>query len=333
MKSKIAILVITILLFSCNNATDSNDPDNPNNENTTPGITVVNNSGINFCELFITTSQSVTWGEELLKGKLILNGKELFIPFNFDSNYTYDIYTEDLNKNVGIIQDFDTNQKRIVINNDMISMFKPTANDLHFNLIDSSELVAGFSSKFNIVGFDNKGNEYKGEVYKECLGTTLFLGHTALRFLETTTASSSFPGESIFSSITSYNSGDENNFFLYGFNNNNKITTVSEPTLLPKTATIGESGSVGVYTDSNNNRTIVNWSLEDAGNDTALLNMRYTTWFTQEQYSRNITEIKTINKQGTVLKFYTMTSKTNVDELLILHKVMKERIKPIIHLY
>lgn len=330
---KILALLLLFLLFNCNNATDSNNTVTPNNENSKPGITVVNNSGITFIELFISTSINETWGEELLKGELILNGRELFIPYNFNKNNSYDIYAEDLNKNVGIIQNFDINQKRIVINKDKIYMFKPTATDLQFNLIDSTELVSGFRSTYKLIGFDNEGNKYKGEVYKECLGTTIFLGYTALRFLETATASSTFPGKSVLFNITSYNSGDLNNFFLYGFNDNNKITAVSEPILLPKTATIGESGSVGVYTDSNNNRTIVNWSLEDAGNDTALLKLRYTTWYPQELYSKNVSEIKTINTQGTVIKFYTMTSRTNDDDLLILHKVMKERIKPIIHLY
>jgi len=131
------------------------------------------------------------------------------------------------------------------------SLFPPT----FFTSYDvSADLSGTFSNGVNPVAVT-------GSVTEKIQAQSTFLGQAAIPFLTTTTFTSSIAfGTAV---ITNYYNMDAANRRFLGSEDDVTSTALTTPTVIPKTARIGDSGSVGVYVDVDGLESTITWRLED----------------------------------------------------------------------
>ena len=179
------------------------------------------------------------------------------------------------------------------------SLFPPT----FFTSYDvSADLSGTFSSSLS------SDVAVTGSITEKIQVQSTFSGQAAIPFLTTTTFTSSIVfGTAV---ITNYYNMDAANRRFLGSEDDVISTALTTPTVIPKTARIGDSGSVGVYVDADGLESTITWRLEDGFNGNAKLiilnktnkasgspdNTATTTYLIQPDGTRISVEIVTFNE-------------------------------------
>jgi hypothetical protein len=100
-----------------------------------------------------------------------------------------------------------------------------------------------------------------GSVTEIIQAQSTFSGQATIPILTTTT----FTSSTVFGTalITDHYSIDADNRLYLGSEDDVISTAVTTPTIIPKTARIGDSGDVGVYVDTDGFESTITWRLED----------------------------------------------------------------------
>ncbi len=147
-----------------------------------------------------------------------------------------------------------------------------------------------------------------GSVTEKIQAQSTFSAQAAIPFLTTTTFTSSIAfGTAV---ITNYYNIDDANRRFLGSEDDVISTALTTPTVIPKTARIGDSGGVGVYIDVDGLESTISWRLEDGFNGKAKLiilnktnkvsgapdNTFTTTYLIQADGTRISVELVTFNE-------------------------------------
>lgn len=145
----------------------------------------------------------------------------------------------------------------------------PTDGNTDFALFPPGFFDEGFNSSLGIEGKDNQGRNYSG-IYGQFTEGPGSVGSEPAWGVRTKVV---FQGEglSAVANTVEYYSLDPSNRRLMGYTGDNQSATVTGLTAIPETARIGDSGSVGVFTNSDGSTFALEWWLEDGYNGRALL--------------------------------------------------------------
>ncbi len=144
-----------------------------------------------------------------------------------------------------------------------------------------------------------------GSVTEKIQAQSTFLGQAAIPFLTTTTFTSSIAfGTAV---ITNYYNMDAANRRFLGSEDDVTSTALTTPTVIPKTARIGDSGSVGVYVDVDGLESTITWRLEDGFDGKAKLIILNKTNKASGAPDNTVTTIYLIQPDGTRLSVEIVT--------------------------
>ncbi len=158
--------------------------------------------------------------------------------------------------------------------NGSISPNSPTT----FRLFSNGYFTAGTQEYYNLTGNSTDGSSYTGTLLIEPQSATTFNGAAAIPVEDQLSLTNTDINTSITLTGVEYFSTDASNLELLGYNSNDEGTTSSGASLsvIPQSASIGDSGSVGTYTFSNGDILTISWELTQASGSYANLVMSST---------------------------------------------------------
>ncbi len=186
----------------------------------------------------------------------------------------------------------------------------PTDTSLDFNLFPDNYFTT-YDVSATLAGSDNKGNTYTGSSSEKTLPTTTFLGESSTPIQSKIDFTISNGG---FASVTQnqYFSTNATDRRFLGVDGN--VVTVSANTnTIPLAAKIGDSGTVGTYTDNGSSVSTLTWRLEDGFNGNAKLTFSNTTNNQLGNLDNTFTTTYIIKPDGTRLSVEIKTFNVNVD--------------------
>ena len=150
----------------------------------------------------------------------------------------------------------------------------PTDSSTDFSLFPPGFFDSGYNSSLGLKGQDNQGRDFSGiySQYTEGPGT---VGSEPAWGIHTNIT---FQGGGLYAlaDTVDYYSLDPSSRRLMGYDGDSRSVTVTGLTAIPETARIGDSGPVGVYTDSDGSIFALEWWLQDGFNGRALLVLKST---------------------------------------------------------
>ena len=167
----------------------------------------------------------------------------------------------------------------------------PTDPNTVFSLFPSAYFTLGYSESYTLTGTDTGGGVFTGSYSIQTQSQSTFNGNPAIPFAVSLQLNNTASGAFVTAIGTGYYSTTISNLHNLGFTNTTfGTTTVSaSTTALPTTATIGNFGSVGTYTDSAGDTDVDTWRLDDGGNGNAKLVFSTTT---TDQFEQLLLQVK-----------------------------------------
>jgi len=150
-----------------------------------------------------------------------------------------------------------------------------TGSNVDFRLFPSNYFT-DYDVSANLVGSDSRGYILTGSITERTLPISTFLGEDSVEIeIKTEFTASNNAGVALATVNSHYNTDTNNRRFL-GVSSD--VETVSATTsVIPQTAKIGDSGSIGVYISNASFETTLSWRLEDGLNGNAKLIFSDTT--------------------------------------------------------
>ena len=186
----------------------------------------------------------------------------------------------------------------------------PTDTSLSFKIFPDNYFV-NYDVSASLTGADNKGITYTGSISEKTLAETTFLSENAIPIETKINFTSSNGG---FAAVI------QNQYFGTNVSDrrylgvNGVVETVSANTnTIPATGKIGDSGTVGTYTDNAGSISTLTWSIEDGFNGNAKLVFITTTNNSLGNLDNTFTTTYLIKPDGTRLSVELKTYNVNVD--------------------
>jgi hypothetical protein len=147
-----------------------------------------------------------------------------------------------------------------------------------YKLFSDGYFTAGTQESYNLTGSSTSGASYTGTLLIDPQSATTFNGAAAIPVEDQLSLTNTDSHTSITLTGVEYFSTDASNLELLGYNSNNEGTTTSGASLsvIPQSASIGDSGNAGTYTFSNGDILTITWELTQASGSFANLVMSST---------------------------------------------------------
>jgi hypothetical protein len=190
----------------------------------------------------------------------------------------------------------------------------PATPDTVFHLFEADYFTAGFTKAVNYAGTDTAGETWSAVISEQTKPQSTFLGQAAIPIFLKVELTNITAGSGTISTGHNYWSASASDRRYLGYSG---VSTTADATTMaiPETARIGNSGSIGTYTDNALAVDVQSWRLEDGGND--LANFVQTSTLknqsgTLEISSTTTTLIDTSGKtiSQTIVLFFSNTGNT-----------------------